>query len=42
MMEPMLNAVMDNADLRDQMIELLLEHQDFMNSIRHNNPETEH
>jgi len=42
MMEPMLNAVMDDADLREQMIELMLEHKDFMNSIRHDNPETEH
>ncbi len=42
MMEPMLNAVMDDIDLREQMIELMLEHQDFMNSIRHDNPETEH
>ncbi len=42
MMEPMLNAVMDDKDLREQMIELMLEHKDFMNSIRHDNPETEH
>ena len=42
MMEPMLNAVMDDADLREQMIELMLQHKDFMNSIRHDNPETEH
>jgi hypothetical protein len=42
MMEPMLNAVMGDIDLREQMIELMLEHQDFMNSIRHDNPETEH
>ena len=42
MMEPMLNAVMDDEDLREQMIELMLQHKDFMNSIRHDNPETEH
>lgn len=42
MMEPMLNAIMDDEDLRQQMIDLMLEHQDFMNSIRHNNPETVH
>lgn len=42
MMEPMLNAVMDDVDLREQMIELMLEHQDFMNSIRHDNSEIEH
>lgn len=39
MMEPMLNAVMDDPDLRERMIELMLEHQDFMNSIRHDNPD---
>lgn len=39
MMEPMLNAVMDDPNLREQMIELMLENQDFMNSIRHDNPE---
>jgi len=42
MMEPMLNAVMDDEDLRQQMIDLMLEHHDFMNTIRHDNPETEH
>lgn len=42
MMEPMLNAVMDDEDLREQMIDLMLEHKDFMNSIRHDNPNTEH
>ena len=40
MMEPMLNAVMDDEDLREQMIELMLQHKDFMNTIRHDNPET--
>jgi len=39
MMEPMLNAVMADPDLREQMIELMLEHQDFMNSIRHDDPD---
>ena len=42
MMEPLLNAVMDDEDLREQMIELMLQHEDFMNSIRHENPETDH
>ncbi len=42
LMEPMLNAVMDDPILRDQMMELMLEHQDFMNSIRHENPDSEH
>ena len=42
MMEPMLNIVMDDELLRQQMIDLMLEHQDFMNSIRHENPETRH
>ncbi|HSG84145.1 MAG TPA: hypothetical protein VLA08_06270, partial [Nitrosopumilus sp.] len=41
MMEPMLNAIMDDADLREQMIELMLEHKDFMNSARHENPQTD-
>ena len=42
MMGPMLNAVMDDDDLREQMIELMLQHKDFMNSIRHDNPTQEH
>ena len=42
MMEPMLNAVMDDENLREQMIELMLQHKDFMNSIRHENPKTDH
>ena len=37
LMEPMLNAVMDDDILRGQMIDLMLEHEDFMNSIRHTN-----
>ena len=41
MVEPLLNAVMDDEILRQQMIDLMLEHQDFMNSIRHDNTETE-
>jgi len=41
MMEPMLNAVMDDEILRQQMIDLMLENQNFMNSIRHDNAETE-
>jgi len=42
MMEPMLNAVMDDENLREQMIDLMLEHKEFMNTIRHENPETNH
>ena len=42
MMESMLNVVMDDEDLREQMIELMLQHKDFMNSIRHDNPEVDH
>lgn len=42
MMEPMLNAVMDDEDLREQMIDLMLQHKDFMNSIRHENPTQQH
>jgi hypothetical protein len=38
MMEPMLDAIMDDVNLRQQMIDLMLEHPDFMNTIRHNNP----
>jgi hypothetical protein len=38
MMEPMLNAIMNDEILRQQMIDLMLEHSDFMNTIRHNNP----
>lgn len=41
-MGPMLNAIMDDEDLRQQLIDLMLEHQDFMNAIRHINPETEY
>jgi hypothetical protein len=42
MMEPMLNVMMDDEDLREQMIDLMLENKEFMNTIRHDNPETEH
>ncbi|WP_246275350.1 hypothetical protein [Nitrosopumilus oxyclinae] len=42
MMEPILNAVMNDEDLREEMIELMLQHKDFMNSIRHESPETAH
>ena len=42
MMEPMLNGIMDDVDLRDQMIILMLENEDFMNSIRHDNPDAGH
>ena len=42
MMKPILNAVMDDENLREQMIELMLQHKDFMNSIRHENPEADH
>lgn len=38
MMGPMLGFMMDNPELRQQMIELMLEHEEFMNSIRHQNP----
>ena len=40
MMNPILDSIMDDEDLRRQMIELLLEHPEFMNSIRHSNSET--
>jgi hypothetical protein len=38
MMEPMLDAVMDDKELRQRMIDLMLEHSDFMNTIQHDNP----
>ena len=41
MMKPMLDAVMDDEELRTKMIDLMLEHNDFMNSIRHDNPSHE-
>ena len=41
MMEPMLNAVMDDEGLRIQMMDLMLEHHEFMNTIRHQNPSEE-
>lgn len=42
MMEPLLNAVMDDDQLRQQMIDLMLEHENFMNTIRHENPSDQH
>ena len=42
LMEPMLHAVMDDDFLRGQMIDLMLEHEDFMNSIRHTNTSQGH
>lgn len=42
LMEPMLNAVMDDDILRPQMINLMLENDDFMNSIRHDNTSQRH
>ena len=38
----MLGKVMDDKVLRQQMINLMLEHNDFMNTIRHDNPTQEH
>jgi hypothetical protein len=35
MMGPMLGYIMDDPELRQQMIEMMLEHPEFMNSIRH-------
>ncbi|MHA7648029.1 hypothetical protein [Nitrosopumilus sp. S4] len=42
MMEPLLNAVMDDEQLRQEMIDLMLEHEVFMNTIRHENPSDQH
>jgi hypothetical protein len=33
LMEPMLGVIMNNVNLRQQMINLMLEHSDFMNTI---------
>ena len=41
-MNLMVDSVMDDEDLRLQMIGLLLEHRDFMNTIRHDSPQTKH
>ena len=38
MMKPMLDAIMDDHELRVKKIDLMLEHHDFMNSIQHDNP----
>ena len=37
MMGPMLGYMMNDPELRQQMIEMMLEHPEFMNSIRHEN-----
>ncbi|QUC64330.1 hypothetical protein NsoK4_07840 [Nitrosopumilus sp. K4] len=37
MMGPMLGFMMDDPEIRQKMIELMLEHEEFMNSIRHEN-----
>lgn len=37
MMSEILNPMMDDPQLREQMIDLMLKHPGFMNSIRHNN-----
>ena len=37
LMNEMLGPVMDDPELQEQMIELMLEHPEFMNSIRHEN-----
>ena len=38
----MLNSVMDDEELRQEMTELMLDHQKFMNTIRHENPQSKH
>ena len=38
LMEPMVNSIMNDQVLRQEMINLMLENHDFMNSIRHENP----
>jgi len=37
MMGPLLGIMMDDPEIRQQMIDLMLENQDFMNSVRHEN-----
>lgn len=37
MMGPMLGTMMDDPEIRQKMVEYLLEHEEFMNSIRHEN-----
>ncbi|MDH3277246.1 MAG: hypothetical protein OEL77_02390 [Nitrosopumilus sp.] len=37
MMNPLLGLIMDDPELRIQMIEIMLDNQEFMNSIRHEN-----
>lgn len=37
LMGPLLEFMMEDPEVRIQMIEMMLEHQDFMNSIRHEN-----
>ena len=42
MMEPILNAMMNDQNMRQEMIELMLDHNEFMNTIRHENPQNTH
>ena len=42
MMEPLLNAIMNDQNLQQEMIELMLDHGEFMNTIRHENPQKVH
>ena len=42
LMGPMLDVIMDDEELRQKMIDLMLENPEFMNSIRHENPESNH
>ena len=42
MMDPILGKVMDDKVLRQQMIDLMLEHNDFMNTIRHDDSTQKH
>ena len=37
MMKPMLGYMMDDPEIRQKMIEYMLEHEEFMNAIRHTN-----
>ncbi|MGH1520824.1 MAG: hypothetical protein ACRBB2_00360, partial [Nitrosopumilus sp.] len=42
MMEPILFAIMNDQNLQKEMVELMLDHDEFMNTIRHDNPQNTH
>lgn len=42
MMEPILYSIMNDQNLQQEMIELMLDHDEFMNKIRHDNTQNTH